>query len=119
MNIKFTGRNVKITSPIKKKIEEMLSKHTSLIDPASTVDVELRQNSAHIGVEKDFALEITIFMPKVLVRVEEDGSDLYTIVDKIDPILRRRLKRFHENKEKFEQKESWKDMIKDNLDKEI
>lgn len=121
MSIIITGRGVKVTSSIKSKIQEMLSKHKEFLVKANKIHVELKGTNAHSGVEADLQVEITITMPRVFIRVEESGSDFYTIIDKIDPVLRRRLVRFQEYKKKWEGKESWrvaeKEIFEKNLEK--
>lgn len=108
MNIIVTGRSVKVTPGIKNRVNELIEKHRKLLGEASKIQVELKQAKAHGGVDADLALEITVNMPKAIVRVEEKGSSFYTIVDLIDPIFRRRLIRYKEHRGRLEGVESWK-----------
>jgi len=119
MNIIITGRKLKITNAMRIKVKEVLSKHSRFLKKANKIEVEIKQAASHEGKEEDIAVEVTITMPKVLIRVEERGSDLYIILDKIDPILRRRLVRYQEYKKKLEGKESWKDLARRQFEKEI
>lgn len=104
----MTGRGVKVTDAIKKKIKEIILKHEKLLTKVNKIEVELKQSNPHKGVDADLKLEITITMPKVIIRVEEVGSDFYSIIDKMDPIIKRRLVRYHDYKRQLEGKESWK-----------
>lgn len=119
MNVIITGRRLKVTSPMRSAINDLLAKHESFLKKAIKIEVEIKQTSSHEGREEDITVEVTITMPKVLIRVEESSSDLYIILDKIDPILRRRLIRYHEYKRELEGRKSWKSLAKKQFDDEI
>jgi len=119
MNVRITGRGVKVTDGIRKKVVGMLEKHKKLVKGVTNLNVELRQTKAHTGVNEDLHVEITIHMPKAIIRVEENGSDYYTIVDEMDPILRRRLIRYHDFKKNRDGKVSWKKTEQDVFEKEM
>jgi len=119
MNVTITGRGSKITEPIRQKIEEMLSKHERFIENATKIEVELTQLTSSSKAAGDHRIEITISMPQAIVRVEDGGKDFYTIVDKIDPTLRRRLVRYHENKKMWENRKSWRMVEKERFEEEL
>lgn len=120
MNIIITGRGMKVTEPLKKKIKKMLKKHETFVEKATKLQVELKQRIAHSGVENDLKIEFTITMPNsTIIRVEEKGSDMYALVDKIDPILRRRLIRYHDALRKWEGEESWKVIEEESFEQEL
>lgn len=120
MNLRITGRGVKVTDPIREKVENMLSKHANFLDDESVkISVELVQRVAHSGVDNDLSVEVTITMPKALVRVEESGKDFYPIIDAIDPILRRRLVRYQEKGNLWAGKNSWKVVEREQFENEM
>lgn len=119
MNVNITGRGVKITDPIRQKVEDMLAKHEPLLKNATKIEVELSQIVSHAGVAKDQRVEVTISMPQAVVRVEEVGNDFYPIVDEIDPILRRRLVRYQENQNKWATAKSWRMVEKEQFEEEL
>lgn len=119
MKVLITGRGVKVTSGIRDKIEKMLKKHEKFLRISNKVEVELKESVSHLGVESDLKVEITITMPKVLIRVEEKGQDFYTIIDGIDPVLRRRLIRFHDRKKLWEGEGSWRVVDKEQFEKDL
>ncbi len=108
MKIIITGRGIKITSSIKDKIYDMLQKHEKFLNNSLKIEVELKQIQTRQKALNNLTVEVTIYMPKVLIRVEETGNDFYKIVDIIDPILRRRLVMYNEYKKRWEGRESWK-----------
>lgn len=115
----ITGRSIKVTGGIKKKIEKMLTKHKKLLESVNKVEVELKRILLRDGVNDTLQVEITITMPKAMVRVEENGRDFYAIIDKIDPVLRRRLIRYNDSKKKWEGTESWKMAEMEKFNKEL
>jgi putative sigma-54 modulation protein len=119
MNIGITGRGVKITKGIEDKINDMLSKHKQFLKAANKIEVELKENISHAGVEKDLKVEVTITMPKVLIRVEESGSDFYAIVDEVDPVLRRRLVRYQDRKRLWDGQGSWRVAEREKFQKDL
>jgi putative sigma-54 modulation protein len=119
MNIIITGRNVEITEGIRTKAEEVLSKHEQLLKKANKITVEVKQGASHGGVDTDLAVEVTVTMPKAFIRVEEKGSDFYVVIDKIDPILRRRLLRYKENRNRWEGADSWKEIEREKYQEEM
>ena len=104
---KITGRGTEVTKGIKTKIKNMLKKHKTFLEKATKIEVELRASSSHLGVDKDLFVEFTVWMPKVVIRVEEEGKDFYTIIDKMDPILKRRLVRYDDNSMKWKNRRLW------------
>lgn len=119
MNVIITGRGVKITKPIKDKVNKMIAKHSNFLETATKIDVELKEGIAHSGVDTDLRVEITVTMPKALIRVEETGSDFYAIIDLIDPILRRRLVRYSDMKNIWSGEMSWRTVEKDKYTEEM
>lgn len=119
MNVKITGRGVKITDGIRDKIQSLISKHENLLDKATKIEVELKESISHSGVDQDLAVEITVSMPKVYIRVEKQGANFYAIVDEIDPVLKRRLVRYQDNIDRWERKGSWKKLVETKVTEEM
>lgn len=119
MNVIISGRGVKVTSGIRSKIDEIFSKHKEFLDVATKIEVELKESQSHAGVDTDLSVEVTAVMPKATIRVVETGRDFYTIIDEIDPILRRRLRRYNAKQKQWEGKRTWKVLQREKFEKEI
>lgn len=119
MKVIITGRGVKVTEGIRSKVKNVLSKHKNFLKLANKIEVELKESIAHAGVAADLKVEITITMPKVLIRIEEHGSDFYTVIDEIDPVLRRRLVRYQEHKKQWDGEGSWRMRDKELFEKDL
>jgi putative sigma-54 modulation protein len=106
--IKITGRMMKPTDAIKKYLVEKISKHEDLLDNALLIEAEITNSRPHAGVADDFKLEIDVNLPRAFIKVEDSGSDLYALIDKLENTLFRRLKRYHDMYQKWEDKGKWK-----------
>jgi len=106
--LKLTGRNLELTDPIKKYLTTKINKHEKLLQEALLIEVEIINNSAQTGVDNNFKLEINVNLPKAFIKVEDSGSDVYALVDKLERVLFRRLKRYHDLYRKWQGRKKWK-----------
>ena len=107
-DVKISGRGMEVTDPIRSYILEKLKKHEPLFEMATAIEAECYQNISARGVKQDFRVEISVTMPRTLIRVEKYGSDVYAIVDQVVDVLLRKVKRYKDKLRKWEGKESWK-----------
>ncbi len=106
---------MEVTEGMKEKVQDMLLKHERFFDEATKIRVEIRNDESYKGVKEDLTVEVTVAMPKAFIRVEESGEDFYVVVDKIDPVLRRRLVRYNDHKSQWEGRKSWKEIEQEKL----
>lgn len=104
----ITGRGIEITEAIKQKCREMLNKHKKILEKINKVEIVITDMENRKSGVSEVRVEITVTMPHALVRVEESGEDFYATIDKIDPVLRRRLLRYKDSQKRLKGKESWK-----------
>ena len=118
--VQFTGKNITISEATKDFIREKLAKHTDLLKKATKIHVLIKQNSTDHDTVRNYRVEISISMKHAFIRVEEKGTELKNIVDKADDVLRRRLKRYHEQNHKWEAEKPWiAEMVEGDVDEEI
>ncbi|KKR06021.1 MAG: Sigma 54 modulation protein/ribosomal protein S30EA [candidate division WS6 bacterium GW2011_GWF2_39_15] len=106
INISFVG--MEPSDPVKKYAIEKLTKHEELFRDLENIEIVLKENVSTRGVDKDFRMNVNIPLPKAMIRVEESGSDMYAIVDKVSDILVRRLRRYYDRKENWEGVTPWR-----------
>ena len=87
---------MEITGAIRDYIHEKITKHDKLLDKATSIRVECTQHVAARGVSKDFRVELLVGVPKKVIRVEKDGSDIYALVDEAVDVLVREAKEYKE-----------------------
>lgn len=111
MNIKdtqisFVGMDS--TQALKKYVLDKIGKHEHLLDEAMGIDVVLKEFTKRKGVKNDFRVDITVQLPKSVVRVEVVGENMYAIIDEASDTLARRLKRYGDRKAYWEGITPWK-----------
>ncbi|NLW23550.1 MAG: ribosome-associated translation inhibitor RaiA [Tissierellia bacterium] len=87
MKINFTGKNVEVTEALKEVTEKKLSR----LDKYFRGDVE---GNVTFSVEKNRKIiEITINLPRTILRAEESSDDMYASIDKAIDVLERQMRK--------------------------
>lgn len=107
--VRISGHGMEVTDAITSYITEKLTKYERIFEVATSIEVVCSENLSARGVDKDFAVEIVMTLPKEHIRVEKDGADLYAIIDEITDVLSRKVKRYKEKREGWEGAAPWKD----------
>jgi ribosomal subunit interface protein len=106
--ITVSGRGMEITDPIRDYIETKIQKYSQIYESVVTrIEVECIENVAAKGVDKDFSIDISAYLPRAIARVEKKGKDLYALIDKAADILIRKIKRYKDKLRKWEGQEEW------------
>ena len=106
INISFTG--MEPSDALRKYFEEKITKQEELLADIINMDVVFKESVHSKGIDKDFTLDINIVLPKATVHVDEQGSDMYAIIDKASDIVTRRLRRYYDRKGNWEGTTPWK-----------
>ncbi len=117
IQISFVG--MKPTQALKKYVLEKIGKYEHLWSEATGIDVALKQYIPRKGVKDDFRVDITVHLPKSIVRVEENGENMYANIDRASDTLARRLNRYIEKKAYWEGITPWKVLEADAQFKDI
>lgn len=123
-NIKVSGRGMTVSKSIRGYVLDKLSKYDRIFDIATSIDVELTESLSNRGVKSDYRIEILMHLPKVDVRVEKEGPEMYALIDEITDVLARKIKSYRAKLRQWEGKDSWKleevkeDKENDNKDKD-
>lgn len=101
MNYNIRGKNIEVTKPIREYVEKKISKLNKYFDTPPTSDVHVNL-SVYNDEQK---IEVTIPMPNLLLRAEEQHADLYAAIDLVVDKLERQIRK-HKTKvnRKFRQK---------------
>lgn len=108
MNYNIRGENIEVTPALREYVEKKVSKLERYFDstPIADVNVNLKvYNNKH-------RIEVTIPMPKLLLRAEERHEDMYAAIDLVVDKLERQIRK-HKTKvnRKFRTEESPKFMF--------
>ncbi|GEM_PF-229202 len=106
IQIKFISMDS--TEAIKNYVFKKLGKVENFLEKATKGEVVLHEKTQTRGVDEDFRIDININLPGSFVVVQEEGEDLYALIDKAVDVLTRRLKRYHDKLSQWEGKTPWK-----------
>ena len=114
MLLNFVGKNIELTESLKNVAEKKFSK----LDKYFSEEVEARVVFSTVREEQ--TVEVTIFLPKTIIRAEETTDDMYSSIDQaVDALARQIRKHKTKLKRKYQNNESigWDFMaIKNKLD---
>lgn len=96
------------TESIKGYAREKFKKVENFLDRAVKAEIVFKEMVHSRGVNQDFRIDIDVFLPNSIVRVQEVGEDMYAIIDKAIDVLSRRLKRYYDKLSQWEGKKPWK-----------
>lgn len=103
MNYNIRGENIEVTTPIREYVEKKIGKLNRYFDTPPSSDVHVNLSVYN----DDQRIEVTIPMPELLLRAEEQHADLYAAIDLVVDKLERQIRK-HKTKvnRKFRQKGS-------------
>ena len=88
MNITIVGKNVEVTSGLRKAVEDKLGKLERYFTPDTKVNVVL-------SVDKErHKIEVTIPLKGKIIRSEEVSNDMYVSIDLVEEVIERQLKKY-------------------------
>ena len=88
MRYTITGRNINVTSGLRRAVEEKIGKLDRYFNPDTEVIVTL-------SVQKDKQkIEVTIPVKGNIIRSEQTSSDMYVSIDLVQEIIERQLKKY-------------------------
>src|SRR5699024_3379879 len=101
MKYNIRGENIEVTPPIREYVEKKISKLNKYFDtpPASDVHVNLSVYN------EEQQIEVTIPMTDLILRAEEQHTDLYAAIDLVVDKLERQIRKYKTKvNRKFRQK---------------
>ena len=101
MNYNIRGENIEVTQPIREYVEKKIGKLNRYFDTPPSSDVHVNLSVYN----EEQRIEVTIPMPNLLLRAEEEHTDLYAAIDLVVDKLERQIRK-HKTKvnRKFRQK---------------
>lgn len=113
MNFNIRGENLEITDAMKDHVEKKVGKLERYFESTPSSDVHVKMSV----LSQDQKVEITIPMPKLLLRAEEKHTDMYAAVDLVIEKLERQIRK-HKTKvnRKYRGDNSLKYMFKNELE---
>lgn len=107
VEITFVQKNYKLTADTKDYIEGKIMKHDELLEKATGISVLIRYNEDY-DPDKKYRMEISLSMPHTFIKVEERGMSPESLIDQLEVLLKRKVKRYLGQYKKWEKEEPWK-----------
>lgn len=108
LDIQYIGKNIKISDKVQGYVQEKLSKHEKLLEKNTGITVLIKENKSNSGDTRNYKMEISANMPHAFIRVEGRGSEISSIIDELEVLLKRRLKRYHDQFQKWQKEVPWR-----------
>ena len=87
MKIIIIGKNMEVSADLKQRAEKKLAK----LDKYFKEEVEANVNFEKIKNRQ--ILEITVMLPKTIIRAEEESDDFYNAIDRAIDVLERQIRK--------------------------
>ncbi len=93
MELNVTGKNVELTQELTRYVEKKLGKLNLHLANILEAKVEIAGEKTR-SVGQRYIVQVTVNSGGIILRGEERGEDLFTAVDKVAAIMKRRIDRF-------------------------
>lgn len=88
MRYSFTGKNMTVTEPLKARISEKIDRIGRLFPEETEVTVTLSV------IKLDNTIEVTVNLPKRILRAEVTADDMYAAIDEVVDILEKQMVKY-------------------------
>ena len=93
MELQVTGKNIQLTSEVRRYIERKLGKLNRHLPEIITSQVEVSEEETR-SPREHFVVQMTIDSKGTLLRSEERGEDLLTAIDKVAATMNRQIEHY-------------------------
>ena len=94
--LKLAFNGMEASKAVETYLIDKLERHLVHVDLITEIRAVLHQNVAHRGKDKDFRIALTLYVPKKVLRIEEEGDDMYAMIDIATEKLARILNKYHD-----------------------
>ena len=88
MRYSFTGKNTTVTEALKEKITSKLERIEKLVPEGTSIAVTLSV------VKLDHTIDVTVTLPKRILRAEVTQADMYSAIDEVVDILEKQMVKY-------------------------
>lgn len=91
--LKIYSRNLELTDRLRDYVEKKMTKFERYLPNIESMRVDLAESNARDSARRMVA-QITIYVPKSILRAEERGGDIFSAVDSVMDKMYRRIERY-------------------------
>lgn len=114
LDVKFQVRNIELKDVTREYIIERLQKFERLIPNCENLTVTIDKISNSKIKNNLNKIDITLKMPHAFIKVENKGSNINSLLDKLLPPLQKKIIRYKSQEERWVKHKEWKTIqIKD------
>ena len=95
MQLIITGKNMEVSEPLKKYVEQKLGKLTRYLPTIDEVHVELSVEKVKSNLQRQ-VVQVTMRSNGTILRAEERSADMLAAVDSVRDKLQRQMERYRE-----------------------
>lgn len=88
MRYSFTGKNTTVTDALKEKVSEKLKRLEKLVPEDASVVVTFSV------IKLDHTIEVTVNLPKRILRAEVTSQDMYAAIDEVVDVLEKQMVKY-------------------------
>ena len=108
LDVKFQVRNIELKAVTKEYIIERLKKFEKLIPNCENLTVTIDRISNSKIKNNLNKIDITLKMPHAFIKVENKGSNINSLIDKLLPPLQKKIVRYKSQEERWVKHKDWK-----------
>lgn len=108
LDVKFQIRNIELKEVTRKYIIERLQKFEKLIPNCENLTVTIDRISNSKIKNNLSKIDITLKMPHAFIKVENKGSNINSLIDKLLPPLQKKIVRYKSQEERWVKHKEWK-----------
>jgi len=108
LDVKFQIRNIELKEVTRKYIIERLQKFEKLIPNCENLIVTIDRISNSKIKNNLSKIDITLKMPHAFIKVENKGSNINSLIDKLLPPLQKKIVRYKSQEERWVKHKEWK-----------
>jgi len=108
LDVKFQVRNIELKAVTREYIIERLKKFEKLVPNCENLTVTIDRISNSKIKNNLNKIDITLKMPHAFIKVENKGSNINSLIDKLLPPLQKKIVRYKSQEERWVKHKDWK-----------
>lgn len=92
----ITARGVNLKDSVKDYIDKKIEKVSRLLNTNVEIHCEIIDSKTKIGLHKYFHVGVSLALPKAYIKVSKEGTSIQSVIDEIEPVLKRQISKHKE-----------------------
>lgn len=92
--LQITARGLELNKPIKEYVDKKVSKISRMLKRNVNIHCEIINAKKNIEFNDSFIVELSFKLPKAYIKVEREGENFYEVVDEIEEVVKRQVRKY-------------------------